>query len=316
MTGRIVEIAEDGRHLSLSRGFLVVSAEGREIGRVPLDDIAVVMANAHALTYTNALLMALMERGAVVVMCGTNHVPAAFLWPVDAHHVQARRMRAQMDAAPPLVKRLWQALVRAKIRQQAAALEARGLPGSGLIDMARRVRAGDPGNVEAQAARRYWPLLFGRDFRRDQDGGGINALLNYGYAILRSATARAVTAAGLHPSIGLFHANRGNPLCLVDDLMEPFRPFADLAVLRLAEAGHGEVTREAKRYLALIPSLDMATAQGTTPIGTVLIRLAGSLAQTLEDGEGSLALPSLDHPWAPMPLEWPAAPPADGGTPC
>ncbi|BAI71537.1 CRISPR-associated protein Cas1 [Azospirillum sp. B510] len=316
MTGRIVEIAEDGRHLSLSRGFLVVTAEGRELGRVPLDDIAVVMANAHGLTYSNALLMALMERGAVVVMCGPNHLPAAFVWPVDAHHVQSRRMRAQVDAPAPLAKRLWQALVRAKIRQQAAALEARGLPAGGLVEMARRVRSGDPDNLEAQAARRYWPALFGREFRRDQDGDGANALLNYGYAILRSATARAVTAAGLHPSIGLHHANRGNPLCLVDDLMEPFRPFVDLAVLRLAEAGHREVTRETKRYLALVPSLDMLTAQGTTPIGTVLIRLAGSLAQVVEEGKGDLDLPALDRPWAPMPLEWPAAPPAGGETGC
>ncbi|NYZ13638.1 type II CRISPR-associated endonuclease Cas1 [Azospirillum sp. RWY-5-1] len=311
MTGRVVEIAEDGRHLSLSRGFLVVSAEGREIGRVPLDDIAVVMANAHGLTYSNNLLVALCERGAVMVLCGSNHVPAAFLWPVDSHHVQARRMRAQVEAPAPLAKRLWQACVRAKIRQQAAALDSRGLPGGGLLEMARRVRSGDPDNLEAQAARRYWPALFGAEFRRDQDAGGANAMLNYGYAILRSATARAVTAAGLHPSIGLHHSNRGNPLCLVDDLMEPFRPLIDLAVLRLLEAGHTGVTREVKRFLALVPSLDMLTAQGTTPIGTVLIRLAGSLARVLEEGKGDLDLPALDRPWAPMPLEWPPPAPDD-----
>ncbi|HYG85724.1 MAG TPA: type II CRISPR-associated endonuclease Cas1 [Azospirillum sp.] len=309
MTGRIVEIAEDGRHLSLSRGFLVVEERGREIGRVPLDGIGAVVANAHGLTYTNNLLLALAERGVAVVLCGPNHVPAAFLWPVDGHHVQAQRMRAQLNASVPLAKRLWQVLVRAKIRQQGAVLEARGAPSGAFETLARKVRSGDPENIEAQAARRYWPLLFGGDFRRDPDAAGMNGLLNYGYAILRSTVARAVMAAGLHPSLGLFHHNRSNPLCLVDDLMEPFRPFVDLAVVRLAEVGHEVVTPDTKRFLALVPSLDLPTAEGTTPLSTVIGRAATSLAQAYEIGKAELDLPGDGgKAWAPMPLEWPAPP--------
>ena len=310
MTGRVVEIAEDGRYLSLSRGFLVVEAQGRELGRVPLDDIAGVVANAHGLTYSNNLLVALAERGVVVVLCGPNHVPAAFLWPVDGHHVQARRMRAQLDVPVPQSKRLWQALVRAKIRQQGAVLETRGAPAGAFEELARKVRSGDPDNFEAQAARRYWRLAFGEEFRRDQDAGGVNALLNYGYAILRSTVARGVMGAGLHPSLGLFHRNRANPLCLVDDLMEPFRPFVDLAVLRLRDAGHEAVTPETKRFLALVPALDLPTAEGTTPLSTVVARAATSLAQAYESGKASLDLPAGDgsKAWAPMPLEWPAPP--------
>jgi CRISP-associated protein Cas1 len=310
MIGRIVEIAEDGRHLSLSRGFLVVEERGTEIGRVALDDIAVVMANAHGLTYTNTLLLALAERGVVVVLCGPNHLPMAFLWPVDGHHVQAQRMRAQLNVSSPQAKRLWQILVRAKIRQQGAALEARGEPSGAFEALARKVRSGDPENVEAQAARRYWPLLFGEEFRRDADSGGANGLLNYGYAILRSTMARAVMAAGLHPSLGLFHHNRANPLCLVDDLMEPFRPFVDLAVLRLTESGHTAVTPDTKRFLALVPSLDLPTAQGTTPLSTVVARAATSLALAYESGDSTLDVPGGDggRAWAPTPLEWPPPP--------
>lgn len=311
MIGRFVEIAEDGRHLSLSRSFLVVSERDREIGRVALDDIAVVMANAHGLTYSNALLTTLAERGVVVVLCGPNHAPAAFLWPVDAHHVQSRRMRAQIDAPEPLTKRLWRSLVRAKVRQQAAVLDSLGLPGDGLAEMARRVRSGDPDNVEAQAARRYWPLLFGPDFRRDRDADGANALLNYGYAVLRSTVARAIMGAGLHPSVGLHHSNRGNPMCLVDDVMEPFRPFVDLAVLRLLKAGHTAVTPETKRYLALTPTYDTPSPLGTTPLGTVVIRLGASLARVFEEGAGELDLIFIDRPWAPAPLEWPTPDPPE-----
>lgn len=299
MVGRIVEIAQDGRHLAVDRGFLTVSAEGVEVGRVPLDDIGVVMINAHGITYSNNLIVKLAERGAGVVACGANHNPVAWLWPVVGHHDQATRMRAQIEATKPLAKRLWQVLVKAKIRQQGAVLDALGRPGSGFELMADRVGSGDPDNMEAQAARRYWPLLFGEDFRRDRDAGGINGLLNYGYAVLRSATARAVCAAGLHPSLGIQHKNA--ELCLVDDLMEPFRPVVDLVVTRLATGGTTKVDANAKRALAEVTSLDMRTERGRTTVYLCLERLATSLGQAYESRK-----PALDLPLAPLPLELPA----------
>src|SRR5581483_1226703 len=107
----------------------------------------------------------------------------------------------------------------------------------------------------------------------------------------RSGVARAVTSTGLHPSVGLHHANRGNPMCLVDDLMEPFRPVVDFVVASLAAGGAREVTREVKRSLAEVLSLDMATARGTTPLFTCLERLALSLAASFETGTPTLDMP-------------------------
>jgi CRISPR-associated protein Cas1 len=235
------------------------------------------------------------------VLCGSNHSPVAWLWPIAGHHAQAARMRAQLEATRPLGKRLWQVLVQAKIGQQAAVLSALGQTGSGLLLLARQVRSGDPDNLEAQAARRYWPLVFGPDFRRDRGLPGINALLNYGYTVLRAATARAVVAAGLHPSLGIHHRHRNDSMCLVDDLMEPFRPLVDLMVARLAVHGVQSVTVDAKRALAGMTIVDMQTSQGTTPLGTCLERLAVSLGQAFECGEAK-----LDLPLAPLPLELPA----------
>lgn len=300
MIGRIVEIAEDGRHLSVHRGFLKVEAGGEELGRVPLDDIVAVVANAHGLTYSNNLLVALAERGAPFVITGPNHQPAAILWPVAGHHLQTARMLAQAEAGRPLRKRLWQVLVQAKVRNQGAVLEAIGQPHGAFERLASSVRSGDPDNVEAQAARRYWPLLMGSDFQRDKDGDGVNGLLNYGYAILRSASARAVMAAGLHPSLGIHHHNRGNPMCLVDDLMEPFRPIVDLAVFRLQQHGEAAVTVEAKRSLAGLLRCDMATGEGITPLGTCVQRLAQSVASSFESGRPTMVLPQR-----PLPLEMP-----------
>ncbi len=304
MIGRIVEIEQDGRHLSALRGFMVVSAEREELGRVPLDDIGAVVVNAHGVTYSNNLLIALAERGASVVLCGPNHAPVAWLWPLGGHHVQAARMRAQLESTKPIGKRLWQIIVRAKIEQQGAVLAALGRPAGGFRLLARQVASGDPQNLEAQAARRYWPLLFGDDFRRDQMAGGANSLLNYGYTVLRSATARAVMAAGLHPSLGVHHRNQYNNMCLVDDLMEPFRPLVDLRVARLLANGVAEVDADAKHALAEITSLDMRTAAGTTPLGACLERLASSLGKAFET-----RTVALDLPLAPLPLE--LAPPSD-----
>jgi CRISP-associated protein Cas1 len=287
----VVEIATDGRHLSISRGFLVVAERGEEVGRVPMDDVAAVVANAHGLTYTNNALIELSGRGVPVILCGPNHMPAAIVWPVDAHHVQTGRMNDQIAASLPLKKRLWAQLVRAKILAQGATLAAVGAPSGGFYLLSRKVRSGDPDNVEAEAARRYWPLLFGKGFRRDTDGDGINGMLNYGYAVLRAGIARAVMAAGLHPGFGLMHSNRSNPMILIDDLMEPFRPTVDREVFRLAGRGIARVDRDSKAELARLMVVDLPTELGLSPLMTCAERLAQSLARAYADEADSLDLP-------------------------
>ena len=291
MIGRVIEIASEGRHLARDRGLMTVSKDGVEDGRVPLDDIGVLLCNARGLTYSNDLMAELARRGASVVLCGDNYLPTAWIWPLEGHHVQALRMRCQLEASLPLYKRLWQALVKAKIAQQAIVLELMGVSGAEVEELARRVRSGDPDNVEAQAARRYWPRLFGSAFRRDRFGPMPNPLLNYGYTVLRAAVARAVVSAGLHPSLGIHHSNRNNSMCLVDDLMEPFRPMVDYTVAELVSHQREEMTIDVKRDLAAVLVMDIATERGTTPLQTCLERAAQSLAQSFETGKPALILP-------------------------
>ena len=309
MIGRVIEVAGEDQHLDRSRGFMTVVKDGEEEGRIPLDDIGVLLCNARGLTYSHSLLTALAERGTAVVLCGPKFLPVAWLWPLEGHHVQALRMRQQLEASQPLCKRLWQAIVRAKIAQQQHALTLFQAPAEGFAGLARRVRSGDPENVEAQAARRYWPLLFGSEFRRHRFGPMPNPFLNYGYTVLRAAVARAIVAAGLHPSLGIHHHNRANAMCLVDDLMEPFRPLVDCVVVRLARAGYAEVTPETKRALAAVLTLDMETERGTTPLQTCLERAAQSLARAYKTGEPALVLPG-------QPLSVPAPPAAEEAEGC
>ncbi|MGN1056968.1 MAG: type II CRISPR-associated endonuclease Cas1 [Comamonas sp.] len=301
MLGRIVEIADDRRHLYVERGSLMVrdiQGERAILGMVPLDDIAAVIAHAHGLTYTNNLLVALAERGVPFVLCGPNHNAVGMLLTLDGHHVQAQRIEAQITSSLPMAKRLWASIVKAKLHNQAAVLEWAGLPTAPLAALVAKVRSGDPDNLEAQGARRYWSLLFGPDFRRDRSLAGTNALLNYGYTIARSAMARAVVAAGLHPSIGLHHSHDGNPMRLVDDLMEPYRPLVDWQVWNLCKACSAasidiELTPAIKRQLVHVLYADLPTEQGRTPVQVCMHKQAVSLAQVLLKERKDLLQPIL-----------------------
>jgi CRISPR-associated protein Cas1 len=211
--------------------------------------------------------------------------------PIEGNYQQAKRFDAQIAANQPLIKRLWAEVVKSKLQQQAAALEAAGAPHVPLQALVRKVRSGDPDNFEAQGAKRYWGLLFGDDFRRDQQGEGINGMLNYGYTVLRATTARAIVAAGLHPTIGLHHSNEGNAMRLVDDLMEPFRPVIDLKVWQLQKQGESMITPETKRALVRTLYDDMQTSVGSTPVMVCTQKLATSLAQVFLGEKDRLDLP-------------------------
>lgn len=307
MVERIVDIATDGRHLSLHRGFLIVAQDRAEVGRVPLDDIHALIVHAHGTTWSANLVSALAERGAPIIFCGTNHAPVAVTLPIEGHHAQNARFRAQWDVSRPLAKQLWRRVISAKIVMQGTLLATRGVPEADAFAlMARRVKSGDSDNVEAQAARRYWPLLMGPAFRRDRNSPGANALLNYGYAIMRSTVARAVVAAGLHPTIGINHANRGNAFALADDLVEPFRPLVDALVIATLDRGIDTLDTPLKRRFARLIAFDLRIGGEASPVSIAAVRLAQSLARAFESGRPSLAL--FDPPTAD---EWSALVQAD-----
>lgn len=293
---QVIDIATDGRHLSRDRGFLKVSDSGDEIGRVPLDQIAAVIVHAHGTTWSTSALTELADRGAPVVLCSANHAPKSVLLPIEGHHAQGARMRAQWAAKTPFLKQAWKQVVQAKISMQAAALDAVGESPAPLQMMARKVTSGDSTNLEAQAARHYWPRMMGDDFRRNTDQADENALLNYGYTVLRAATARAVVAAGLHPTIGLFHSNRGNAFALADDLVEPFRPLVDCAVRSIVLHRGPEVDSDAKQALARLIATDLPLGDGITPVSVALMKLATSLGQSFENSKLDLALPRPPDP--------------------
>lgn len=295
MLGRIVEIAEDQRHLSMFRGFMIIEstgAEREELGRIPLEDIGSVIANAHGLSYTNNLLVALAERGSPFVLCGPNHNATGMLISIKGNYQQAKRFDAQIKASKPTRNRLWAEIIRAKLSWQAAVLELIGAPSIPIKTLIKKVKPGDLGNIEAIGARRYWSLLFGPEFKRDKEAPGLNTLLNYGYTVLRATVARAVVAAGLHPTLGVHHSNEGNAMRLVDDLMEPFRPIIDLRVWQLNQIEEVQLSAAIKKSIVLTMFVDIQTEAGVSPVTVCIQNLANSLVQVYLGETKALRMPS------------------------
>ncbi len=294
MINRILDFSEAPARLKLRCRQLVIVRPDRADISVPMADLAVVVASHPRLTYTQAVLAELAESGGAFVACNRQMLPVGLLLPLVAHHAQTQRFAAQAAAPLPLRKRLWRQIVRAKIQAQGALLQKLYGTDHGLLAMIPRVRSGDPTNVESQAARRYWPHLFDNlQFRRNPDNEDQNLLLNYGYAVLRAIVGRAICAAGLHPSLGLHHHNRGNPFCLADDLMEPFRPTVDEAVVEYVDSRPGFQGLEPAAKQSLIGELTgryMVGGEQRTLFDTVA-RLAGSLADVFLGNAQRLEMP-------------------------
>ena len=291
MVDGIVEIAEDGRYLSLYRGFLVVSDKEAQLGRVPLADVSALVLSANQASVSKNLMVALAEQNASVICCDKRYLPSSITLPYSGNFESAQRMRSQMDASLPLCKQIWQRLVKEKIANQAAVLRWRGesKPCRTVEAMVCRVRSGDPDNMEAQAARRYWSAVVRPGFVRDRFAEDENVLFNYIYTILRSAVARSVVGAGLLPALGVHHRGRLNPYALVDDLMEPYRPLADSVVVEvLGNSDEAALRPETKRRLAAVLRLDLETGKGVSPLFEVLHSLAYSLVQSYEKKKESL----------------------------
>lgn len=232
MIKRIVEISNPSK-LSVKYKQLKIQQNNIEIGSVPIEDLGVLIINEPSIITTQKLIIECIENNVSVIFCNEKHMPSGIVIPLCGNSLQSQILKHQINLNEPQKKRLWQLIVKEKIKQQSLVLKITNSNYQHLQGLIPKVRSGDPSNIEALAAKYYWSYLFKENFRRVTESEGINSLLNYGYAIIRSAVARAIVAAGLNPTIGIHHKNKYNPFCLVDDLIEPLRPRVDLTVWKM-----------------------------------------------------------------------------------
>ena len=270
-------------YLSTKNEQLVVGypeEEEKENKTVPIEDIGMLVLEDQQITLTNGLLTKLIQNKAAVVNCNQQHLPVSLMQPLVGHTEQTERIRHQLNASLPLKKNLWQQTVTMKIENQANHLFRRGKNHKKLAKWAKEVKSGDIENHEAVAAAYYWQNLFDIDgFNRYQKGIPPNNLLNYGYAILRAVTARALISSGMLPSVGIFHRNKYNAYCLADDIMEPYRPFVDDLVFEIVQTGEDiqDLNTFLKTELLQIPAMDVVIDDKVSPLMVALSRTTNSL---------------------------------------
>ena len=296
MSDRILDISEGPARLSVRLDQLVIERSEHEKLTVPLEELAVLVVSNPWVSLTQAVLSGIAASGGSFVACDEKHMPIGMFLPLMGHFVQAERFARQAEAPLPTKKSLWAQIIQAKIKAQGRTLLELRSDDHGLLAIARRVRSGDTGNLEAMASQRYWPALFGDPaFRRERDADDQNRHLNYGYAILRAIVARALCASRLHPSLGIHHHNRYDAFCLADDLMEPFRPLVDRAVVRIVEkrGPQAPMDKEAKAELLEALTGRMTVDGESRTLFDVAARAASSLAAVFEGKAKRLALPEV-----------------------
>ncbi len=264
---------------------------------VPLEDVAVLLLDHQQISLTHYLMDKCMYYNIAIVCTNESHHPTGMLLNLDGHTVQSEKFKYQVNASEPLKKQLWQQIIIQKIKNQAAVFNLFEINNKTLIHYADAVKSGDTSNTEGSAAAHYWQNLFPShwNFYRRRDGEAPNNLLNYGYAIIRAITARSIVAAGLMPTLGVFHRNRYNAYCLADDLMEPYRPYIDNEVRNIIQETSivKELSQELKVRLLKIPQQDVQIDGETSPLMNAIQRSAYSLAKCFEGKSRKLALPQL-----------------------
>lgn len=261
--------------------------------RIAIDDIGYIVLENMKTTVSLNLVAALAESNVALIFCDRKAMPVAMLQNLDSNTSQGERFREQIDASEPLKKNLWKQIVEAKIRNQAALLRKLDKNGDKLKPLYMNVKSGDADNREGIAAKLYWGELFGSEFIRERYGPPPNNLLNYGYTIIRAATARALMGSGLLPAFGLFHKNRSNAFPLADDIMEPFRPFVDEFVFDLYCNGQLELDTKTKSSFFCILYLDTIMNKLKRPLQIALTLTTASLAKCLIGSQKKLSLPEL-----------------------
>ena len=262
MTDRIIEIADLAAALSIENGLLKAVFPEREPVKVPVAEIQCLILANPAIRISGAVLAALAENKAVVVISGSDRLPTAMQFPLSGNYLQTERFHAQINASEPLSKRLWQTVVRAKIRRQAEALRQFHQQDFGLSALVPKVLSGDTSNLEARAAAIYWKHLFGRPFTRERSAPDSNLLLNYRY----------------------------DPFCLADDLMEPFRPVVDCAVRKLNPENSelGELSAASRREIISALLAKVSTPDGWWDLTDLLRISAEQTAKSFQTGKIAL----------------------------
>ena len=266
-----------------------------EKGSVPIEDIGLLMLDHYQITLSNQLIQELMKNNVILISCDERHLPLAGMLPFSGNTLFSERVKTQIEVSEPLKKQLWKQTVECKIKKQLKVLEQLGKYAYPMYEYLKEVKSGDTTNMEGIAAQHYWKYLIDNDFLRDRFGDYPNPFFNFGYGILLSIIARTLVDTGLLLVLGIFHRNKYNPYCLASDIMEPYRPIADLLVMKWLQL-HPEkqsLDKESKTFLLQIATQDVNIEKLVRPLIVGVKMTASSLLKCYTGEKRQISYPEL-----------------------
>ena len=277
---------------------LVLKSEIRE-STIPIEDIGFLVLDHPEIYLSIPAMNLIVENNTAIIICGSNHLPNGMFLNLNSHHIQQEIFKNQIEASVPLKKQLWQQTIVEKIRNQRELL-AKITENKNTFDfLASKVLSGDTSNMEGVAAQQYWknfPLPNHEidGIKRERYGDYPNNFLNYGYAILRAATARALSGSGLLNTLGIHHKNKYNAFALADDIMEPFRPIVDEKVFDIMKRyQEQELNTAIKAELLQILTQTVYFKEEKSPLMVGLQKTASSLQQCFTGNRKKIKYPKL-----------------------
>lgn len=272
---------------------LVIKNESRE-ATIPIEDIGFIVIDNPETYVSITAFNLLVSNNAAVIICNQSHLPNGMFLNLNSHHIQQEIFKEQINASQPLKKQLWQQTIKEKIKNQGLLLEQITNTTNKFEFLASKVTSGDSTNMEAVAASFYWKSFFEHNFKRERFGDYPNNFLNYGYAILRAATARALSGSGLLNTFGIHHKSKYNAFALADDIMEPFRPIVDEAVNTIIQHyDEQELNTEIKSVLLQILTRTVYFKNEKSPLMVALQKTASSLQQCYTGERKKIKYPAL-----------------------
>lgn len=291
---------ENPAYLHLAHAQCVIrlkSSTEETIKTIPVEDIGLIILDHPQISISQALCQKLIANNSAIVWCNEQHLPSGITLSMCGNDTYTEKLYYQLEASVPLKKQLWKQTIEYKIKNQALVLRKLNKPYEDLLYLADQVKSGDPYNVEAQAASRYWDkLLTPYETARGQFEGPPNNFLNYAYAILRSLIAKSLVGSGLLPALGIHHHNKYNPYCLADDIMEPYRPIVDYYIFKYLENSDHipeMLGKEEKAYILNLVGIDVDIEGKKSPLMVGCQRTSASLMKCFIGESKKLAYPIM-----------------------
>lgn len=289
-------LIESPAHLNVENDLLKVTNKVSQKSEMfVFDDLGFIVIENYQSTATAQFLEKSAKNNVVVIFCDKKHVPISYSIPLYFNKTQTQTLNNQIIVSQDIKNNLWKQLIKGKVSNQAALLVSLNKEYLQVKRLSEKITIENVNSTESTSSRFYWKSIFDIEkFSRNAEGAPPNQLLNYGYSILRGATARALIGSGLLPQIAIHHHNKYDSLPLADDVMEPYRPFIDEVVANIVkEDDYHLLHRRNKEKLLRVLACDCKIGNVKRPLMIALTYTTASIANVINKKSNRIALPEL-----------------------